>query len=122
MLLRENGSDRNDKILQQAAQSLDLRYLRLFYLTSSHEEDNVNDEIGMIGPAKQWDYDLGPTQQQRDEVLQDVHQDISNVWTSIRKLVDLQDPKAFMGCDRPFCYCHKCRPKFVPGTVWEPPS
>jgi RecB family exonuclease len=102
LLLREKGAGADQ------FQGLDFRYLRLFYLTSH------------AGDAKPWEYDLGETQEQRDEVLQDIHQDITNVWTSVRRLVDLQDPKAFEGCDRSFCYCHRCRPRFVPGSVWEP--
>ena len=115
-LQRKNNSSRrrknkDDDDLDQAL--LNLQYLQLFYLTS-------HDGEGGGGGAKQWEYDLGQTQQQRDEVLQDIHQDLSNVWTNIRKLIDLQDPKAFVGCDRSFCYCHKCRTKFVSGSVWEP--
>jgi RecB family exonuclease len=103
LLLREKGAGKN-----QPPEGMDLRYLQLLYLTSE------------AGPAKPWDYDLGETQEERDEVLQDVHQDLSNVWTSIGELVAQQDPKAFVGCDRSFCYCHKCRERFVPGTLWEP--
>lgn len=88
---------------------MELRYLQLLYLTSAQ------------GPAKILEYDLGETQDQRDVVLQEVHEDLANVWTSIKNLVQHQDPKAFVGCDRSFCYCHKCRPRFVPGSVWEPP-
>jgi hypothetical protein len=87
--------------------SMDLRYLKLHYLNSEK------------GRAKVWEMDLGETQQMRDETLQQVHQDLAKIWTDIRELVSMQDPKAFMQCDRSFCYCHKCRERFVPGTVFE---
>ena len=87
---------------------MNLRLLQLFYLTSEN------------GEAKPLEYDLGETQERRDEVLQEVHKDLSNVWKDITALVDQQDPKAFVGCDRSFCYCHKCRERFVPGSLWEP--
>jgi putative RecB family exonuclease len=87
--------------------SMDLRMLRLLFLTSES------------GRGEYLDYDLGETQDQRDAVLQEIHQDLSSVWTSIQELVATQDPKAFVGCNRSFCYCHKCRTQFVPGTVWE---
>jgi RecB family exonuclease len=102
LLLREKGAG--------AAQpkGMDLRLLRLLFLTSEQ------------GRAQNLDFDLGETQEQRDMVLQEVHQDLSNVWTEITELVSHQDPKAFVGCDRSFCYCHKCRERFVPDSVWEP--
>ena len=102
LLLREKGAGKDQP------QGMDLRFLQLLYLTSAN------------GQAKPWDYDLGETQDIRDEVLNEVHQDLSNVWTSITNLVKLQDPRGFAGCDRSFCYCHKCRERFVPGSVWEP--
>ena len=103
LLLREQHDNKSGS-------GLPLRYLRLFYLTS------VDDH------AVTMDMDLGDTQTKRDEVLQAVHQDLSAVWQQILELVSQQDPKAFVGCDRSFCYCHKCRARFVPGTVWEPPQ
>ncbi|KAG7342387.1 RecB family exonuclease-like protein [Nitzschia inconspicua] len=87
--------------------SMELRYLKLHYLTSEK------------GRAKVWEMDLGETQQIRDETLQEVHQDLAKIWTDIRSLVATQDPKSFTHCDRSFCYCHKCREKFVPGTLYE---
>lgn len=101
LLLREAGADK------YASSGLDLRMLRLLFLTSES------------GRGEYLDMDLGETQEERDAVLQEVHQDLAHVWTSINDLVATQDPKAFVGCDRPFCYCHKCRKQFVPGTVWE---
>lgn len=88
--------------------ALDLRMLRLFYLTSES------------GRAQHVDFDLGPTQEARDAVLQEIHADLSKIWTDIMDLVSTQDPKAFVGCKRSFCYCHQCRPRFVAGTLWEP--
>jgi len=88
--------------------TMNLRYLELMHLTSEE------------GMAKALRYDLGATSEERDEVLQEIHRDLSQVWRDITDLVALQDPKAFVGCDRSFCYCHKCRDRFVPGTLWEP--
>jgi RecB family exonuclease len=102
LLLREKGAG------AQQPKGMDLRLLRLLFLTSEQ------------GRAQNLDFDLGETQEERDTVLQEVHQDLSNVWTEITELVSQQDPKAFVGCDRSFCYCHKCRDRFVPDSVWEP--
>ena len=102
LLLREKQFDMQH--------SMDLRFLRLLYLTSQR------------GPTVSWDFDLGATQEDRDAVLQDVHAKLSQVWTDIVQLVSQQDARLWQGCDRSFCYCHKCRPKFEPGTLWEPPS
>jgi len=104
LLLREKGASFDE----EGPAWNNLRFLELFYLTSES------------GRAKPWRYDLGETQEQRDEHLQTIHQDLSQVWQDISALVALQDPKAFVGCDRSFCYCHKCRERFVPGTLWEP--
>lgn len=101
LLLREKHIDKLN--------SLDLRYLRLLYLTSQS------------GHAVAWDYDLGATAAERDAQMQGVHATLSRVWMDIVDLVSQQDPLLWQGCDRSFCYCHKCRPKFLPGSVWEPP-
>jgi len=90
--------------------SLPLRYLRLFYLTS--HQDNTQ--------AVTREMDLGATEADRDRVLQGVHATLSNVWLEINDLVNSQDPSAFAGCDRSFCFCHVCRSRFKPGTLWEP--
>lgn len=105
LLLREKGAG---KQFTFKANEMDLRLLRLLYLNSES------------GKAIHWDLDLGSTPEERDAILQQVHQDLSDVWMNIVELVSTQDPKAFVGCDRSFCYCHKCRSRFVPGTVWEP--
>lgn len=84
-----------------------LRMLRLMYLTS----------IG--GNARYLDMDLGNSREERDTVLQNVHADLAHIWKSILTLVSRQDPKAFIHCDRTWCYCHTIRPKFIPGTLWE---
>jgi RecB family exonuclease len=104
LLLREKNNDRH-----QQSTTMDLRLLRLLYLTS------------VSGPAVAWDYDLGATQDERDVVLQSVHAKLAQVWMDIVELVSQQNPKSWHGCTRSFCYCHKCRPKFEPGTLWEPP-
>jgi len=102
LLLRESGKARENP--------MPLRYLRLFYLTS------------VEGKADYLDMDLGRTEEERDAVLQQVHAKLSQVWKDVQALVDEQNAVAFRGCDRAFCYCHKCRPLFEPGTVWAPPT
>jgi RecB family exonuclease len=102
LLMREKGAG------PEEPKGMDLRLLRLLFLTSEQ------------GHAEYLDFDLGETEEERDVILQEVHEDLSNVWTTIRSLVAKQDPKAFVGCDRSFCYCHRCRERFVPGTLWEP--
>ena len=87
--------------------TMDLRYLKLHFLNSDE------------GRAKPWEMDLGATQEIRDEELQSVHRDLSQIWTDIRALVDTQDPTAFLPCNRSFCFCHECRGRFYPGTVSE---
>ncbi len=87
---------------------LPLRYLRLLFLTS-HEQKAVA-----------MDLDLGATHEERLEQLQPVQQGLVEVYQQIRALVELQDPTAWKGCDRSFCYCHTCRPNFVAGSVWAP--
>jgi RecB family exonuclease len=106
LLLRESGASKEIP--------MPLRYLRLFYLTSVPAAENIPAD------AVYWDMDLGATQEERDVLLQSVHATMSAVWTDICNMIDRQDFKAFTGCQRSFCYCHQCRPRFVPGTVWEP--
>lgn len=103
LLHRETGLNKKN--------SIPLRYLRLFYLTSV-----VPDE------ARFWDLDLGATSEERDALLNPVHTNIAAVWKAMCQMIDLQDPTVFTGCERSFCYCHKCRSRFIPGTVWEPQS
>ena len=107
LLLREKGAGKEVSIPEN---EVDVRFLRLLFLNSES------------GKAVHWDMDMGPAREEQDALLQEVHKDLSNVWTNIVELVSQQDPKAFVGCDRSFCYCHTCRPRFVPGTVWQPPS
>ncbi|GKY90360.1 hypothetical protein MPSEU_000010000 [Mayamaea pseudoterrestris] len=94
----------NVSMREEAAllQSLPVTQLRLLYLTSHS------------GQAMVWDNDI------EESTMHDTKQAILNVWKQIRELVDAQDPRAFVGCQRSFCYCHQCRDKFVPGSVWEP--
>jgi hypothetical protein len=113
LLLREMTvakKERQKQPEQHDNNGMDLRYLKLHYLTSEK------------GGAKAWEMDLGETQEIRDEELQKVHQDLAQIWTDIHDLVATQDPKAFVHCDRPFCYCHICRDRFVPGTVFQRPG
>ena len=95
------GGDPND--------NMDLRYLKLHFLNSEE------------GQAKPWEMDLGETQEIRDEELQKVHKDLSQIWKDINALVDTQDPKAFVHCDRPFCSCHATRKGFQLGSLWDRP-
>jgi hypothetical protein len=83
-----------------------MRFLRLLYLTSVNQE------------AVALDMDLGDTLQERDLALNDIHAELSDIWKDIHTLVDTQDPKAFHHCDRKWCFCHKLRPKFEPGTLY----
>jgi RecB family exonuclease len=87
---------------------LPLRYLRLLFLTSPS------------GRAVAMDWDLGATPEERHAVLQPVQQGLVDVYQQIRALVELQDPTAWKGCNRSFCYCHTCRPQFAAGSVWAP--
>lgn len=102
-----DGSEQDSSGSTSVGSGMDLRYLKLYYLDSE------------TGRAKPWEMDLGETQEERDEVLYEVHQDLAQIWKDIIALVDTQDPKAFRHCDRSFCYCHTCRPRFVPGTLWK---
>ena len=83
----------------------DIRLLRLMYLTS------------VQGEARYLDMDLGSTQEERNEILQEVHKELSDIWKGITELVSLQDPTKFMHCNREWCYCHKIRNKFIPGSL-----
>jgi len=85
-----------------------VRNLRLIYLTSKDG-----------GPAKYLDCDLGATEEARNAELDRIQEDIGRVWSSIQSLVQTNDPRAFVHCDRAFCWCHKVRPRFIPKTVWQ---
>jgi PD-(D/E)XK nuclease superfamily len=101
LLLREKNAD-------QELEGIELRMLRLLFLTSES------------GPGQYLDLDMGASREERDALLNEIHVDLADVWTKINALVATQDPKAFLGCDRSFCYCHQCRPRFMPKTLWEP--
>jgi hypothetical protein len=100
-------SDDTTRSLTNANGGIDLRFLKLYYLDSEK------------GRAQPWEMDLGETQEERDEVLNVIHQDLAQIWRDVTALVATQDPKSFVHCDRPFCSCHTTRAKFVPGTVWD---
>jgi hypothetical protein len=100
LLMQEKG--------EQYSNGLELCMLRLLFLTSK------------TGKGQFLDMDLGSSQKEREATLHEIHVNLSNIWTRINELVSTNDPKAFVGCDRSFCYCHKCRAQFLPGTVWEP--
>eukprot|EP00559_Dactyliosolen_fragilissimus_P000896 CAMPEP_0184854900 /NCGR_PEP_ID=MMETSP0580-20130426/275_1 /TAXON_ID=1118495 /ORGANISM="Dactyliosolen fragilissimus" /LENGTH=351 /DNA_ID=CAMNT_0027349271 /DNA_START=281 /DNA_END=1333 /DNA_ORIENTATION=- len=68
LLLREMlANEKGSKILRDLS-TVNLRQLRLMYLT------NVD------GSGQYLDMDLGETQEERDEVLQEVHADLSKIW------------------------------------------
>ncbi len=90
-------------------------FLRLFYLTSHSDSVEANDCPGVF-----WDLDLGSSQNERNELLNKIHADLVMVWQAINDMVAEQDPKVFYGCNRTFCFCHRCRSMFPAGTVWEP--
>lgn len=98
---------------QNLRAGIPVRNLRLLYLTSKD-----------AGPAKYLDCDLGATEEARNAELDQIQGDIGQVWSSITDLVEGNDPRAFVHCDRAFCWCHKVRPRFIPQTVWhrQPPS
>lgn len=104
LLLRESHRRKTSS----TTKGLDVRILRLLHLTSD------------AGHGQYLDYDLGETREERNAILDDVHRALAQTWTDILALVATQDATQFVGCDRSFCYCHKCRPRFVPGSVWEP--
>ena len=89
--------------------SLPVRFLRLMYLKTPHAR-----------PADAWTLDLGATDEQRSASRRATKAALQDAHRSMSTLLDTQDPLAFAGCQRSFCYCHVCRPRFVPGTVWEP--
>jgi len=107
LLIREMDADGKKVGNLGKASGIDLRLLRLMYLTSEK------------GSAQNLDMDLGSTQEERNVVLQKVHSDLSEIWRNISTLVEKQDPKAFVHCDRSWCHCHRVRPKFMKGTLWE---
>jgi hypothetical protein len=100
--------------------SVPLRFLRLFYLTSTNNPNEYNSNVA--SPAVYWDMDLGSTEYERNAILDTVYQDLIMVWVSINDLVTQQNLHNFYGCTRPYCTCHKFRPLFPTGSVWEPPS
>lgn len=108
LLLREmlaNGKTSSKSGNLKCISSSDLRLLRLMYLTSEE------------GDARYLDCDLGGTETERTETLQQVHRELVDIWKGIMTLVQSQDPKLFTHCDRKFCFCHKLRPKFEMGSL-----
>jgi len=110
LLLREmiaNGKNNSKSGNLKNISAQDLRLLRLMYLTS-------ND-----GEARYLDFDLGETEEERDDNLQQVHRELVEVWEGIISLVDSQDARKFVHCDRKFCFCHKIRCKFEHGSLYQ---
>ena len=107
LIIREMRLSAGKGTYSNLKNTLDLRLLRLMYLNSEK------------GTGVTIDFDMGETETERDCMLQEVHADLASVWTKINELVKSQDPKGFVHCDRKFCWCHKVRPQFLPGTVWE---
>lgn len=115
-LRSENDNDggdgrTNEDAAAERAFYLPVRFLKLLYLKSDHNRH-----------ADCWTLDLGSTPRIRKRTLDATKQKLQHVYRDIAALVSTQDPKAFVGCNRSFCYCHVCRPRFAPGTVWEPPT
>lgn len=109
LLLQEmiqNGKNKSKSGNLKNIKSSDLRLLRLLYLTSKE------------GDAKWLDLDLGEGEE-KDASLQEVHVELVDIWENILALVAKQNPKDFVHCDRPFCFCHKIRPKFQEGSLYE---
>jgi hypothetical protein len=71
------------------------------------------------GEARYLDFDLGATEEERDETLQEVHRELVDIWEGILSLVGTQDAKEFVHCDRKFCFCHKIRRKFEYGSLYQ---
>jgi len=113
LLLREMtaSSTRSKSGNLQNLSGEEFRLLRLMYLTSS--EPN--------GIAKYLDMDLGETQEERDELLQEVHVELADIWKNILNLVETQDPREFAHCDKKWCFCHTARARFVPESVYTRP-
>jgi putative RecB family exonuclease len=110
LLLREmiaNGKTSSKGGNLKCISPSDVRFLRLMYLTSEE------------GEARYLDLDLGETDKERDEILQKVHRELVEIWEGIITLVNSQDPKMFPHCDRKFCPCHKLRPKFEMGSLYQ---
>lgn len=110
LLLREmitNGKTSSKGGNLKFISSNDLRLLRLMYLTSEE------------GEARYLDLDLGETETERNETLQQVHKELVEIWKGIMTLVNTQDPRMFPHCDRKFCFCHKVRPKFEFGSLYQ---
>lgn len=110
LLLREmiaNGKTSSKGGNLKFISSNDLRLLRLMYLTSEE------------GEARYLDLDLGETEKERNEALQKVHRELAEIWKGIMILVNNQDPRMFPHCDRKFCFCHKIRPKFEFGSLYQ---
>ena len=102
----QNGKNKSKSGNLKNIKSSDLRLLRLLYLTSKE------------GDAKWLDLDLGEGEE-KDASLQEVHVELVDIWENILALVAKQNPKDFVHCDRPFCFCHKIRPKFQEGSLYE---
>jgi hypothetical protein len=107
-IVSPDWDDHND---EDGSMFLPVRFLHLLYLNSPH-----------VPRAQRWTLDLGSTRRQRQRVLDGTKSRLQDIHRDIVKLVERQDFRAFVGCDRSFCYCHVCRPRFRPGTVWEPPT
>ena len=110
LLMREmiaNGKNNSKSGNLKNISPQDLRLLRLMYLTSKD------------GEARYLDFDLGETEEERDENLQQVHRELVEVWEGIIALVDNQDAREFVHCDRKFCFCHKIRCKFEYGSLYQ---
>jgi len=99
---------------------VNVRYLRLFYLQSRSSNDKNDDDENETAAAEWRDYDLGENLDQRADELHNVHVRLARVWHEIQELCARGDALVWQPCERDFCFCHKCRPRFEPGTVAQP--
>lgn len=98
---------------------LDFLPLRLLFLTSHRDDDSVNHASNVeneLGKASYLDAALQPNFHQ---ILHETEQDVISIFSDIKVLVDMQDPRAFKHCDGKFCNCHEIRRRFRYGSVWS---
>ena len=87
--------------------SMQIRVLRLMFLTNK------------VGKAEVLEYDLGESEEQRNEELDGVEEELKCVWRDVKGLVEANDTEMWRHCDRKFCSCHSARRVFVRGLSEE---
>ncbi|EJK53618.1 hypothetical protein THAOC_26912 [Thalassiosira oceanica] len=88
---------------------VELTNLRLMFL-SSHVGDRAVEEPGA---ATYLDYPI----RRRDEEFAAIDEEIRSLVGDIKRLVDLNDTRAFEHCDWSYCSCHQLRAGFEPSKV-----